>query len=59
MTKTCPVCDSLFEGDEDESSAKETARHLVAESRSDPQHRQWVTRNTDSGTVSEIEDELA
>lgn len=59
MSTSCPVCDSLFEGDEEESSAKEAAKHLVAESRDDPQHRQWVTRNTDSGTANEIADELA
>ncbi|MFW5918491.1 MAG: hypothetical protein ACOCR0_03305 [Haloferacaceae archaeon] len=58
MSTNCPVCDSLFEGGDDESSATEAAKHLVAESRTDPQHRQWITRNTDSGTAGEIADEL-
>lgn len=59
MSASCPVCDTSFEGSDEESSAREAAQHLVAKSRDDPRHRQWVTRNTDSGTTSEIEDEIA
>lgn len=59
MSVSCPVCDSAFEGSEETPASKEAARHLVAESRTDPRHRQWVTRNTDSGTAGEVEDELA
>lgn len=59
MSVSCPVCDATFEGEADESDASQAAQHLVAESRDDPRHRQWVTRNTDRGTAGEIEDKLA
>lgn len=58
MSASCPVCDTTFEGDDEESDASQLAQHLVAESRDDHRHRQWVTRNTDRGTASEIEAQL-
>jgi uncharacterized Zn finger protein (UPF0148 family) len=58
MSVSCPVCDSDFGASEEETAAKEAAQHLVAQSRTDPRHRQWVTRNTDSATAGEIQDEL-
>lgn len=57
VEEDCPICNSTHEARERFAAAK-VAEHIKEKAKRDENHRKWIDKHTDNGTLAEIRDAL-